>query len=182
MSGTYDIRSPLGIYEKALRPEPLKSLFSIAARLGFDCFEISLDESDARLCRLDWPRAQADAVRRCAADSGIRLFSACLSGHRRFPLGSADPEIEKRAVEILQKAVIFCERVGIRVLQVMSYDVFYEPSSGDTVRRYLENLAGCARFSEAYGVTLAVEPIEHTHFQSPSDVRRIFGALRFPVA
>ena len=54
----YDIKKrPLGIYEKAL-PNDFTWLekMQAAKQAGFDYIEISVDESDERLARLDWSR------------------------------------------------------------------------------------------------------------------------------
>ncbi|MCR6038440.1 xylulose 5-phosphate 3-epimerase, partial [Salmonella enterica subsp. enterica] len=50
---------PLGIYEKALPAGEcwLKRL-TLAKELGFDFVEMSVDETDERLSRLDWSREQ----------------------------------------------------------------------------------------------------------------------------
>ena len=160
MNGREDNVYRMGIYEKALLTRPLPEMFGDAARAGFDNFEISLDEADMRLDRLEWSFDQCAAVRRSAAESGVQLFSACLSGHRRFPLGSADPPTEARALEVLRKGIRFCCNMGIRVLQIAGFDVFYEPRTPDTARRYRENLARGARMAEQAGVMLAVEPVE----------------------
>ena len=45
---------PLILYEKALMPHDWPQMLSETAELGFDGFEVSIDESDARLARLDW--------------------------------------------------------------------------------------------------------------------------------
>jgi L-ribulose-5-phosphate 3-epimerase UlaE len=60
-------RLPIGIYEKALPfnvdwPERLAK----AKEVGFDFVEISIDESDERLSRLDWPAKQRAALRAAA--------------------------------------------------------------------------------------------------------------------
>ena len=45
----------LGLYEKALPPElSFAQMLDETARNGFDSLEISIDESDRRLARLDW--------------------------------------------------------------------------------------------------------------------------------
>ena len=48
------LKNPLGIYEKAL-PKDLNwtSRLALAQARGFDFLEISIDESDERLARLD---------------------------------------------------------------------------------------------------------------------------------
>lgn len=53
----------------------------------------------------------------------------CLSAHRRFPFGSADPEKRARAHDIMQKALTLSSRLGIRVIQLAGYDVYYEEST-----------------------------------------------------
>ncbi len=51
---------PLGIYEKALPAgECWLERLQLAKALGFDFVEMSLDETDARLARLDWSRGAA---------------------------------------------------------------------------------------------------------------------------
>ncbi len=152
--------NPLGIYEKALFGQPLQKKMEDAARAGYDCFEISIDETNERLRRLDWKAREFEFYRKAADDIGIRLFSVCLSAHRRFSLGSADGEIEREARRILQAGIRFCSKLGVRVLQIAGYDVFYEPSTQDTGKRYLENLRRGAELAAGEGVMLALEPVE----------------------
>ncbi len=54
---------PLGIYEKALPAgECWLERLRLAKTLGFDFVEMSVDETDARLARLDWSREQRLAL------------------------------------------------------------------------------------------------------------------------
>lgn len=151
---------PFGIYEKALKPAAWKQMFSDAAKAGYDYFELSLDESKERLKRLEWETDQIQEVRKAADMSGIKLFSACFSGHRRYPLGSSDAETEKKSVVMLNQAIELCAKLDIRVLQIAGYDVFYEPHSEDTARRYVSNLSKGLYRAEQLGVMLAIEPVE----------------------
>lgn len=149
-----------GIYEKALKPQPWKQLFEDVSSVGYDYLEISLDESDERLDRLNWTEAQFNEVRNLAYKNGIRLFSVCLSGHRMYPLGSANKDTEMQGMEIMKKAIRFCQRLGVRVLQVAGYDVFYEPHTNETGKRYIENLKKSVEMASIAGVMLAIEPVE----------------------
>lgn len=81
-----------GIYEKALFKKPLPQLLEDAARAGFDNFELSLDETDERLGRLDWDWAERSSFRQTARDCGVQVYSTCFSGQRRFPMGTMDDE------------------------------------------------------------------------------------------
>ncbi len=96
---------PLGIYEKALPGgECWLERLQLAKELGFDFVEMSVDETDARLARLDWNREQRLALVAAIADTGIRVPSMCLSAHRRFPLGSEDDAVREQGLEIMRKA------------------------------------------------------------------------------
>ena len=149
-----------GIYEKAMAPKDLPQLFVQAAKAGFQTFEISLDETDERLDRLNWPDDKLKIIRDAANQEGVQLFSACLSGHRKYALGSADPNTVRQAMEIMNKAIEFACKLGIRVLQITGSDVFYEPHSPDTEKRYIANLALGVEYAAQYGVMLAIEPVE----------------------
>ena len=149
-----------GIYEKALFKKPLPQLLEDAARAGFDNFELSLDETDERLGRLDWDWAERSSFRQTARDCGVQVYSTCFSGQRRFPMGTMDDEKRAYALKLMERAIQFCVDTGIRVLQVAGYDVYYEESSAETAKRYDEGLALSARMAERYGVLLGVEPVE----------------------
>ena len=159
----------LGVYEKAFDygsnwPQKL----SKAKHLGFDFFEISVDESDARLERLYWTEQQRTELRKASADEGIPISSMCLSAHRRFPLGSADADTERKAMEIMERAIDFSADMGIRVIQLAAYDVYYEQSTSDTVKRYTENLAKAAEMAEKQCVMLANEIMDTPFMNSIS--------------
>ena len=79
-------QNPLGIYEKALPAgECWRERLELAKTLGFDFVEMSVDETDARLARLDWSPEQRLALVSAVAQTGVRVPSMCLSAHRRFP-------------------------------------------------------------------------------------------------
>ena len=151
----------LGLYEKAM-PGDLswEQMLRCAAEGGFDALEISIDESDGRLGRLHWDAAQRRALRNLSQDAGIPIKTMCLSGHRRFPLGSHDPAIRERSLEILRSAVDLSGDLGIRLIQLAGYDVYYEETDEDT-RKYLgDNLRKCVEYAAKQGVILGFETME----------------------
>src|SRR5512137_574428 len=101
-------KMPVGLYEKAL-PAALswEERLAAAGQAGFDFIEISIDESDERLARLDWSARQRAELRNSIANTGVRVMTMCLSGHRKYPLGSHLPEVRVRGQEILRKAIDF---------------------------------------------------------------------------
>ncbi|MBR7185333.1 MAG: L-ribulose-5-phosphate 3-epimerase [Clostridia bacterium] len=158
-----------GIYEKAFDPSiSWQQRLDRAAKLGFDYVEISIDETDDRLARLDWSRAEKKALLDAMWSSGVSIRSMCLSGHRRFPFGSADPAIRARAHEIMEKALDFAGELGIRVIQLAGYDVYYEPSTPDSVRRFAEGMQWAADRAGAAQVMLAMEIMDTPFMNSIS--------------
>jgi hexulose-6-phosphate isomerase len=148
----------LGLYEKAMPAElDWPARLAYARGLGFDFVEMSIDETDHRLARLDWSADERRALREAVATTGARVPSICLSAHRRFPFGSADPAIRAKAREIMSKAIEFALDVGVRTIQLAGYDVYYEPSTPDSLRRFHEGLAWAADEASAAQTTLAVE-------------------------
>lgn len=112
----------------------------LAKTLGFDFVEMSVDETDARLARLDWSREQRLALVSAVAETGVRVPSMCLSAHRRFPLGSEDDAVRAQGLEIMRKAIQFAQDVGIRVIQLAGYDVYYQQANDETRCRFRDGL------------------------------------------
>jgi L-ribulose-5-phosphate 3-epimerase len=131
-----------------------------AGQAGYDFVEISIDESDERLSRLDWSMDERADMRRAISNSGIPIMTMCLSGHRKYPLGSHDPVIRKQGQDILHKAIVFAGDVGLRVVQVMAYDVFYETSDAETGANFVDGLELGTRWAGEAGVMLGLENLD----------------------
>ena len=170
-----------GIYEKAFcTDDPWKVRLEKVKTLGFDYLEISIDESDLRLSRLDWDSGEVEALRRQCYDAGVGIQSMCLSAHRRFPFGSADPAVRKRAHEILEKALDLATGLGIRVIQLAGYDVYYEPSTPETVRLFREAMVWAAKKAEQKQVMLAMEVMDTPFMNSISKHMGYEAMIRSP--
>jgi L-ribulose-5-phosphate 3-epimerase len=154
-------KMPVGLYEKAL-PASLswEERLIAAGRAGYDFVEISIDESDERLARLDWTPVERAALRRSIANTGVGIMTMCLSGHRKYPLGSHKPELRREGQQILRKAIEFAGDIGLRVVQVMGYDVFYEQSDQETRAYFLDGLQYGARWAGQAGVMLGLENLD----------------------
>jgi L-ribulose-5-phosphate 3-epimerase len=152
------MNNPVGIYEKAL-PKNLgwRERFVAAREAGYDFVEMSVDETPERLARLDWPLAERLAFFHASREEDVPVPTMCLSGHRKFPFGSADPAARARAAEIMRKAIRLACDTGIRVIQLAGYDVYYEPSTPDSRARYLDGMRGALESAARHQVMLALE-------------------------
>jgi len=151
----------LGLYEKSM-PASLdwKEKLVAAKEAGYDFVEMSIDETEEKLSRLDMPKEERLELVRLMVEVGIPIRTMCLSGHRKFPLGSSDPLICQRGMEIMQKAIQLADDLGIRIIQLAGYDVYYEESSLETKKRFLNNLKLTANMAEKAGVVLGFETME----------------------
>ena len=174
-------KNPLGIYEKAL-PSTLSwpERLAVAKAAGFDFVEISVDETDSRLSRLDWSKSQRLDLVKAMMDSGIRIPSMCLSGHRRFPLGSRDGSIRARAREIMRKAVDLALDIGVRNIQLAGYDVYYETHGDDTEAMLMEGLDWSVSYAAARQVMLSVEIMDTDFMNSISKWKKWDQAINSP--
>ena len=152
---------PLGIYEKAL-PLDLSwaARLTLARELGFSFVELSIDESDARMARLEPTSTERRELQRAVRETGVPLKTLCLSAHRKVPLGSASAGTRRRALELLLRAVDLAAEAGIRIVQVAGYYVFYESETADCVGWYEEGLARGLEHAAQAGVMLAIENMD----------------------
>lgn len=151
----------LALYEKAIPAGfSFAEMFTIARECGFDRFEISIDETEARLSRLKMPAKEQCALGELARKCGVPMRTMCLSGHRKFPMGSKDPGTRMRSMEIMRDAVDFSVNAGISVIQLAGYDVYYEEGDAETAELFFANLKKAVSYAASKGVLLAFETME----------------------
>lgn len=168
----------LGLYEKSM-PDSLsiKEKLIETKKTGFDYMELSIDESDKKLARLNWTSDEAKQLVNVVYEIGVPIHSICLSGHRRYPLGHPDADVRRQSLDIMEKAIILASRLSIRLIQIAGYDVYYEPSDDNTRQWFDINLEKAVLFAARHGVTLAFETMEtpfmNTVAKAMGEVRRI---------
>jgi L-ribulose-5-phosphate 3-epimerase len=174
-------RMPVGLYEKAL-PGDLawEERLVTAAKAGYDFIDISIDESAMRLARLDWPASERAALRQAIANSGVPVMTMCLSAHRKYPLGGRAPEIRRQGLDILRKAIEFAGDIGLRIIQVMGYDVFYEHSDEGTRTRFIEGIQQGVRWASQAGVMLGLENVDAPFLESLDKGLRLVCEVNSP--
>lgn len=164
----------LGMYEKAV-PKTLswEEKLCAAKGAGYDYVELSIDETDEKLARLDWSSKERFELVKLTSEIGMPIRSICLSGHRRYPLGSSNPEIERKSMEIMEKALILATDLGIRIVQLAGYDVYYEDESKETDARFRKNLIKATEMAAKYGVMMGFETMENEYMNT------VYKAIQF---
>ena len=134
--------------------EPLDSLFTAAARLGFDGVELDWKGMDwvqpgGRLA----PENRA-AIRRAADEAGVEIPS--VAGHFLSQGGIAQEDEEAFGLEAVRAGIALCADLGARYLLVPFFAVA-EIKGVAAVSRLVRNLQQLAPDAEAAGVILAIE-------------------------
>lgn len=171
----------LGIYEKAMPPFlSWEDRLKAAKDSGYDFVEMSMDETPERLARLSMTGKEKLSLLGKMERTGIFLESMCLSGHRKFPLGSHDEETRRTAMEIMEKAVLLSRDLGIRTIQLAGYDVYYEDSTRETQIFFEENLKKCVELAEQYHVMLAFETMETPFLNTVTKCMKYVQSFKSP--
>ena len=155
-------RYALGLYEKAMPGTmTIGEKLECAKECGYDYVELSVDETDEKLARLDWTKEERLALVTEMYRVGLPLRSMCLSGHRKYPFGAKDPEVRKRGMEIMEKAIVLADDLGIRTIQLAGYDAYYEKDQWEGSRQaFLENLTKATEMAAAKGISMGFETME----------------------
>ncbi|MBO5503356.1 MAG: L-ribulose-5-phosphate 3-epimerase [Lachnospiraceae bacterium] len=171
----------IGLYEKAM-PNTLtwREKMLTAKAAGYDFIEISIDETDEKLARLEWSAKERAQFVALMEETGMPVRSMCLSGHRKYPIGSADEATRARGMEIMEKALQFSDDLGIRIIQLAGYDVYYEESTEETRALFAQNLKKCAEMAAKYGIQMGFETMETEFMNTVEKSMRFVKAVDSP--
>ena len=175
-------KESLGLYEKAIPFEiEWETKLSAAKTEGYDFLEISIDESEERMSRLDWDMDKRKSLVYASLETGLPICTMCLSGHRKYPLGSGKTAIAQKSLEIMDKAIDFAVDIGVRIIQLAGYDVYYnEQCTPETRERFALNLKKCIEMASRKGVILALETMENDFMNTVEKAMKFVRMLNSP--
>lgn len=155
-------RYALGLYEKAMPGTmTLAQKLECAKECGYDYVELSVDETDDKLSRLDWTKEERLALVKEMYRVGVPYRSMCLSGHRKYPFGAKDPEVREKGMQIMEKAIDLADDLGIRTIQLAGYDAYYDKDRWEGSKAcFLENLTKATEMAAAKGISMGFETME----------------------
>ena len=171
----------LGLYEKSM-PVTLTwcEKLTAAKDAGFDYVEMSIDETDEKLARLEMKAEEMDEIRTAMRRTGVMFGSICLSGHRKYPLGDPDPVKQTRGMEIMENAIDFAVALGIRTIQLAGYDVYYDEGTEETRAAFVGNLRVAAQMAARGGVQLGFETMETAFMDTVEKAMYYVDLVRSP--
>src|SRR5665647_1091216 len=141
---------------------------------------MSIDETDERLSRIYSAGQATEEIKEAIKKSGIPILTMCLSGNRRFPIGSKDKEIREKGIELIKGAILLAVEVGIRIIQLAGYDEYYNESDQITQDLFYESLRECVDFTSRYSVMLAIETMDTDLMGSISNIMKYIRRINSP--
>ncbi len=151
----------LGLYEKALPPDMTWDERMETARLaGYDFIEISIDESDEKMARVRWTPEEYDELVAAMRRQRMPILTMCLSGNRRYPIGSENETTRKLGVQLIKDAIDFSLQIGIRIVQLAGYDEYYNKPNKNTRVLFEQALGEVTAYAASRGVSIAFETME----------------------
>ena len=171
----------IGIYEKAL-PNTLsiKEKILLSKKCGFDFLEISIDDSDEKLSRLDMSKKEITELKKVMQEEDFYIQSICFSGHRKYPLGSEESKIRQMSRQITRKAIDFAYRLGIRYIQIAGYDTFQTETEEESRESFVKNLKRVTGYAGQRGVILAFETMENTFMDTTAKAMQFVTEIDSP--
>ncbi len=171
----------LGLYEKSM-PDTLtwKEKFMAAKEAGYDFVEISIDASEAKIARVNMSKEERLELVKLMYETGMPLHTMNMSSLTKYSLGNDKPEYVARGMEILKKAIQLAGDLGVRIVMIPGYDVFYEPSDYETKARYMENLKQAVKWAEKAGVVLAFETMENEFMNTVEKAMKYVTLINSP--
>lgn len=167
----------LGLYEKAMPELPWHEKLSLAKRAGYDFVELSIDASEERIARVYSSAAERLALRRLTEELDIPFGTLNASALTRYSLGNDDASLCSRGVEIAERSIELAADLGIRVVMIPGYDVYYGVSTAETSARFVQNIRRLTALAAAAGVQLGFETMENAYMNTVEKAMRIVDAV-----
>ena len=153
----------IGLYEKAMPSElTWKEKMKAAKETGFDYIEMSIDATEEKISRVYMSQEERLGLLKDIHETGIPIHSMCVSALTKYALGDSDAEICARGMAILENAIKLADDLGIHIIMIPGYDIYYGESTGETQQRFIENLEKAAMLAARYGILLEMETMENT--------------------
>ncbi|OON92196.1 MAG: hypothetical protein ATN34_01330 [Epulopiscium sp. Nele67-Bin002] len=171
----------IGIYEKSMPNNlSLKDKLIAGKEAGFDYLEISIDETDEKLARLSMTKHERFALLQHMHETDFYIRTMCLSGHRKYPLGSKDKAVRQRSLDIMQKAIDLADDLGIRTIQLAGYDVYYDKGDSQTRQLFIDNLKIATEMASKKGIVMGFETMETDFMNTATKAMEFVNIVNSP--
>lgn len=152
----------IGLYEKAM-PNSFswKEKMICAKECGYDFLEISIDATEEKINRIYMSKEEKKAVVDAMFETELPIRSMSVSALTKYALGDPSVEIRDRAMTIAVKSIELAADLGIRIVMIPGYDIYYGESTLETKKFFVENMKKITEVAAKEGVLLGFETMEN---------------------
>ena len=151
----------LGLYEKAMPEISWKEKLQIAREAGYDFVEISIDASEEKISRVYSDRAERRRLWELCYETQMPIRTLNASALTKYSLGNPDPALCGRGMDIAMRSIDLAADLGVRIVMIPGYDVYYEPHTEETEARFIRNVRQLCDHAACAGVQLGFETMEN---------------------
>ena len=151
----------LGLYEKAMPDVSWREKLLIAKDAGYDFVEISIDASEERIARVYSGREERKALVDLCYELDMPIRTLNGSALTKYALGDPDPAIRGRGVEIAERSLALAEDLGVRIVMLPGYDIYFGTHTEETERLFVENIRHLTELAAIHGVQIGFETMEN---------------------
>ncbi|MFI3284805.1 MAG: L-ribulose-5-phosphate 3-epimerase [Erysipelotrichaceae bacterium] len=174
-------RYRLGLYEKAM-PNHLswEEKLAFAKSANYDWIEISIDATDEKINRIYWSKEERNQLVTLMQKYELYCETMNVSSLTKYALGSRNPETVAKGMEIVMGAIDLATDLGVRLIQIPGYDVYFEEGDDETNQRYLENLKKVVYHAAHKGIALGLETMENNYMNTVTKAMRVVNLMKSP--
>ena len=151
----------LGLYEKAMPESDWPEKLKTAKDAGYDFVELSIDATEEKIARVFSSKDERKALIRICEDCGMGFGTLNASALTKYSLGNEDETLRMRGMQIGLGAIELAADLGIRVVMIPGYDVYYGVSTEKSRDLFLESVRILTDMAASYGVQLGFETMEN---------------------
>lgn len=167
----------LGLYEKAMPELKWAEKLRMAREAGYDFVEISIDATEEKINRIYSTKEERRRLVDLCFETEMPIRTLNASALTKYSLGNPDPDVCARGVEIAERSIELADDLGVRIMMIPGYDVYYEPHSEETEQRFTENIRRIERHAAAAGVQLGFETMENEFMNTVQKAMHYVGLV-----
>ena len=151
----------IGLYEKAMPDVSWPEKLAAAKEAGYDFVEISIDASEEKIARVYMQPEERRALSALLERYEMPLRTMNMSALTKYALGDEDEAVRARGLDIARHSLPLAAALGVRVVMFPGYDLYYKPSTPQSVRRFAAAMEELRDLAAKYGTVIGFETMEN---------------------
>lgn len=171
----------IGLYEKAIPNNfTIKEKLEIAKKANYDYLEMTIDATEEKIDRINMSKHKRCEIIKAMLETGMPIDSVSVSALTKYALGDLDDVNSMRGMEILEGAIILAKDLGIRVIMIPGYDIYFGDSTKETEAKFIKNINIAVEYASKYGVILAFETMENEFMNTTKKAKKYIDMINSP--